>query len=289
MVLVLAAAAVACDDPTGISLRGDYFVSAASGSDTYDGSSGAPFKTITKALSVADSGDTIIVAPGRYDAALGETFPLVIPDWVELIGDEPNKGGGTTPTLIFGGGPTDGTIHTAIEPGAHVTIAGFSIRDSTPPVPNPTGILVRRDGVTIRNNRLVDNGEFGMIASDSAAGGVVAGNVIAGNGTAGIGFIGGGVSSRVENNTITGNNFGVYYDGTGGDLGGGASASAGGNTLSCNTTNDVYADAAVAIAAASNRWDHAPPTTGAAGDIWDDAGGATVTATGATLATAACT
>lgn len=44
-----------------------WYVNVATGSDTNDGtSSGTPFKFITKAMSVALSGDTINVAPGTY-------------------------------------------------------------------------------------------------------------------------------------------------------------------------------------------------------------------------------
>ena len=41
-----------------------------------------PFLTITKALGVATSGDTIIIAPGEYQ----ETFPMTVPDGVTLRG-----------------------------------------------------------------------------------------------------------------------------------------------------------------------------------------------------------
>ena len=41
-----------------------------------------PFLTITKALSVASSGDTIFVAPGEYQ----EVFPMTVPDGVTLRG-----------------------------------------------------------------------------------------------------------------------------------------------------------------------------------------------------------
>ena len=41
-----------------------------------------PFLTITKALSVATAGDTVVVAPGEYQ----ETFPITVPDGVTLRG-----------------------------------------------------------------------------------------------------------------------------------------------------------------------------------------------------------
>ncbi|MBN2847910.1 MAG: cell wall-binding repeat-containing protein [Coriobacteriia bacterium] len=68
----------------------DIWVSATTGSDTTgDGSAAAPFKTITKALSVAAAFDDIHVMPGTYNTALGETFPLDIPQHVSLLGEGP--------------------------------------------------------------------------------------------------------------------------------------------------------------------------------------------------------
>jgi putative cell wall-binding protein len=54
----------------------DYWVDAVGGSDANVGSEAAPFKTITHALSVAGSLDTLKIMPGVYDTANGETFPL---------------------------------------------------------------------------------------------------------------------------------------------------------------------------------------------------------------------
>jgi hypothetical protein len=58
-----------------------------------NGSQACPFKTITQALAAVTGLSsppalaTINVAPGTYDAALGETFPLVIAANVQLTGD----------------------------------------------------------------------------------------------------------------------------------------------------------------------------------------------------------
>jgi len=68
----------------------DIWVSATTGSDTTgDGSEATPYKTITKALSVAAAFDDVHVMPGTYDTALGETFPLDIPQHVSLLGEGP--------------------------------------------------------------------------------------------------------------------------------------------------------------------------------------------------------
>jgi hypothetical protein len=82
----------------------DYYVDAAAGLDTNPGTSGQPFQTITKALTTADSNKIIKVNPGTYNAALGETFPLVMKPGQVLIGDISNKGVGSTPTYIVGVG-----------------------------------------------------------------------------------------------------------------------------------------------------------------------------------------
>src|SRR5688500_17905353 len=63
-----------------------------------------PFRTITRAIATVLAGQTIQVAPGTYDAALGETFPLLLPPGTALLGDELTKGNGSTPTRIEGGG-----------------------------------------------------------------------------------------------------------------------------------------------------------------------------------------
>ena len=75
-----------------------YYVDAVNGSNsTGNGSAAAPWKTITYALSqVGDPPSEIHVAPGNYNAALGESFPLVMESGTSLLG------AGYTTTLISG-------------------------------------------------------------------------------------------------------------------------------------------------------------------------------------------
>src|SRR5882672_7195941 len=55
-------------------------VDAANGNDVSGtGSSGRPFKSITRALQPS-SGNGLILHPGTYDVANGETFPIRFPD-----------------------------------------------------------------------------------------------------------------------------------------------------------------------------------------------------------------
>ena len=69
-----------------------YYVSSGDGDDNNSGSETDPFRTISHALSfVKDAGavTTIYVGQGEYSREEnGETFPIVVPDNVHLIGDE---------------------------------------------------------------------------------------------------------------------------------------------------------------------------------------------------------
>ncbi len=293
-VIVLAALALAAcpfkkekrhDDPA------IYYVSASAGLDTNSGAQSSPFKTITHAMRVATRGGaTVHVAPGTYSS--DETFPIVVPAGVLLIGDEPNKGGGSTPTSIVGGGgqapgATAG-VGVALLPGAGSTIAGFTITNNNPALSGRYGLFLSNSSVTLRNNTVTGATHKAGVYVDASTNHMITGNRIVDNGASsagsGLAFGKGGVGSKVENNVITGNGFGVEYDVAGGDLGG--AGSAGGNVISCNTQNNLvsFAPSAITITAASNMWDHAPPTRGSSSgnDIFDSSGFATINAIPAT-------
>ncbi|HEY5996947.1 MAG TPA: DUF1565 domain-containing protein [Candidatus Deferrimicrobiaceae bacterium] len=280
-----------------------FTVDAATGNDNTGNGTTIPYKTITKALSVAVAGDNVTVAPGTYNSALGETFPIVIPAGVKLIGDEANKGNGTTPTTITGGGaaasPVYSFVRAAVVMSDNTALAGFLVTGTAPdPVTNPPmGVIALGDNVSIRNNRLVNSGKGGLYWVSGGNGSVVAGNVIQGNGPTnngtGISFINGtGPGVRIENNVIRLNVIGVDYDApaASGDLGGGATGSAGGNVIAANSSINLWTniDAGSTISARNNAWSNVPPTStsssSASGfDIYNQYG-ATIDTTGATLA-----
>jgi hypothetical protein len=268
----------------------DYWVDSSNGSDVSPGTKDKPFKTITKALGLVTTGRTVNVAPGSYDLANGEVFPLQLPAGAILNGDESNKGAGTPPTVIKGGSPT-GHIGTSIEAGANSVIAGFTILHDDAGATANMNIAITNDGITLRNNHVIDGGRNGIYIYAGASNHVIAGNIIQGNSGVGLGFIGGGIGSRVEDNLITGNSGGVEYDSPGGDMGGGATGSTGGNIISCNNRNDLWTNSGVTIDAQNNLWDHVPPTVsdGAGGgiDIRRDLA-STVITTGAMLAPSPC-
>src|SRR5207245_10110646 len=86
-------------------------------------------------------------------------------------------------------------------------VIGVYVADdgATPPTPSTNHVIT--------GNRIVDN------APSSGEG---------------LAFVSGGAGSKVENNVITGNGFGVDYEVAGADLGGGSAGRAGGNVISCN-------------------------------------------------------
>lgn len=278
-----------------------FTVNAATGDDTNGNGTMLPYKTITKALSVAVSGASVTVAPGTYDAALGEIFPIIVPAGVSLIGDEANKGNGSTATTIIGGGNAAGHptfISAAIVPMDNTVVAGFVITGTAPSpvVQHPMGFIVEHDTVKIRNNRVVNSGKTGIYFFGGGTNCLVAGNVIQSNGVdnngGGIAFVNGtGPGVRIENNIIRLNVYGVEYDApaTSGDLGGGTQGSAGGNIIAGNFNIDLWTDvdAGVTISARNNFWSHVPLTSTASStasgfDLYNKLG-ATVDTTGAAL------
>lgn len=83
---LLAAALLLFGSPANLAYATDYFVSG-SGSDAADGlSSATAFRTITRAMATAGSGDRILVESGTFNAGAGEAFPIDLADGVEVRG-----------------------------------------------------------------------------------------------------------------------------------------------------------------------------------------------------------
>ncbi len=88
--------------------------------DTDDDSS---FRTITAALRAAQPGDLIRVAPGRYDVALGEEFPLLIDKELALV-----SSAGPEQTVIDAGGVgAPAVVEIRIRAG-RASLRGFTLR-----------------------------------------------------------------------------------------------------------------------------------------------------------------
>lgn len=96
------------------------WVDAATGADTNSGTFALPVKTIKKALTLAT--DTIMVRPGTYNTALGETFPITIPTGIKL-----QSTSGAASTIIDATGANTRVIHCSAN--ANTTLVeGFTIK-----------------------------------------------------------------------------------------------------------------------------------------------------------------
>ncbi len=71
----------------------EYFVSPFGDDSLGDGSASNPWRSVTRAMQAAGSGEQIQVGAGTYDSFNGEAFPVVVKDGVSLIG--PITGTGT--------------------------------------------------------------------------------------------------------------------------------------------------------------------------------------------------
>lgn len=165
----------ACSDdstvapPPGGNPSTDRYVNQATGDDGNNGSSGAPWATITHALATADTFVTIRVAPGTYDAANGESFPLIMKKGQTLVGNVAGKGAGGTPTLIQGEGAysLDQLDWTALLGADRARVAGFSIVSATDPN-FYAGITVDGGSMEIDNNTF-PTGSYAGIGSGNDA------------------------------------------------------------------------------------------------------------------------
>ncbi|MBW4496460.1 MAG: DUF1565 domain-containing protein [Oscillatoria princeps RMCB-10] len=159
-------------------------VNPTSGNDsTGNGSEGAPFKTLTRALSVAGPNTVILLAPGTYSAQTGETFPIPLKPGVTVQGDPNTRG---QKIVISGGGtylsPSVGTQNVAILGADKAGLAGVTVTNSNPRgyglwvestsplVTDSTFAGNTHDGISvngtgapvIRNNHFYQNGASGI-------------------------------------------------------------------------------------------------------------------------------
>ena len=189
-----------------------YYVDAVNGNDlTGDGSAGAPWRTVSHALSRVNSpGSEICVAAGVYDQALGESFPLTMTSGVSLLG------AGYATTVLWG----DGVNPVVLFPGSNAftestSISGFQIaygfygveiggRGDHYPSPviennwiteNDSGVYIellenQQDTTIIRDNLISGNINHGIFGYPKRQGAhlstQIEGNRIEGNGRDGI-------------------------------------------------------------------------------------------------------
>lgn len=249
--------------PTFMVASADYFVNPRLGSDTAAGTTAAqPFKTLTHALAVAGApvladdarkgaGPVVALAPGLYDAANGETFPIIVPTGVAVIGDEDNHGSGI---VVAGAGPLPGRadMQSALIPSPYAAVAGIHVAAS--------GVhsmaydeTIGGAGITLRNNTIESGGMSGLYIQ-VASGGVIVNNIWSGGTKWTLLAVGGNGDTRVQENIFQGP---VELDNNYVDLGGGTGASIGHNQI---IGDAMCYFAGAGIKARNNHWRHAPPT-----------------------------
>ena len=142
------------------------------GSDANDGKTvGAPFRTLTKALSVAEDGSAIHVAAGLYDAAAGETFPLVANGIAGLclVGDGPAQ------VLVDAGGG-DGAL--ALQNCPNAVVQGMSFKNAIRTTSNGTdahayggGLALLFSGGVVVENCAFENNKVSSASKGAYGGG----------------------------------------------------------------------------------------------------------------------
>ena len=220
-------------------------VDGVNGNDANAGDCTAPFKTITKATSVATSGQSISVKPATYDTALGETFPINVPAGVTIIGDVIHLG---TQDIVSG----------SVNLGVGSAVLGLAITGVTT-LANNSGIAY-----SVLKNPPADTNDTSKTCLNVNGTGVLITTVIAANCSTGA-FVNMGKSAKIRNSFFILNNVGIRLvpkpligAGTNGIADLGTASDLGGNTLSCGINADLWSNKA-AISAVGNKWDHNPP------------------------------
>ncbi len=182
------------------------YVNPQTGSDRPDqGRSTTPFKTITYAMSRAQSGQIIQLADGTYSSASGEQFPLKLRSDLTLRGHEANKG---KDIVILGGG----TLRTgsgfpqnvAIAVGDRAELRGVTV---TNPNSRGYGLWIENASPAIANNTFLDNKQDGgLITGKSTA--IISSNQFFRNGTSGL-AIEGAASPDIRGNLFQQTTFGM--------------------------------------------------------------------------------
>jgi parallel beta-helix repeat protein len=124
------------------------------------GTSANPYKTITSALSRAEAGTVIQLAPGSYSS---ESFPIKLKPGVTLRGDESSKG---ERVVISGGGDYISSIfakqNITILADQDTTIEGVTVTNTNE---RGTGVWVESTNPTIKNSTFLNNAREGVFVT----------------------------------------------------------------------------------------------------------------------------
>lgn len=144
--------------PVGVKV---IYVDPAVGTDgNHANTQAAPYRTISYALSEAQPGTIVQLAPGKYTYESGEVFPLMIKSGVILQGDEATKG---TNVLIVGGGgiisPTFAGQNVTVWADNNSAIRGVTIAN---PNSRGTGVWIESTNAIVQNSTFTNNQREGV-------------------------------------------------------------------------------------------------------------------------------
>lgn len=188
------------------------YVNPANGADSAGAgtTSSAPYKSISFALSQAQPGAVIQLAPGNYNQESGESFPLLLKPGVTLRGDEATKG---QAILITGGGfytsRTFARQDITILADQDTTIAGVSV---TNPNSRGTGVWVESTNPIIKNSTFTNSVREGVFVTGTGNPKVES-NVFVQNKGNGI-SIAKAAQGEIRNNLFQDTGFGLAIGGT---------------------------------------------------------------------------
>ncbi|MDJ0620209.1 MAG: DUF1565 domain-containing protein [Calothrix sp. MO_192.B10] len=170
----------------------------------------APYKTISFALSKAQSGTTVQLAPGNYSAETGEQFPLDVKSGITLRGDDSTKG---QATVINGSGTyisrTFARQNITILAQNNSVISGVTV---TNPASRGTAVWVESTNPTIQNSTFINSLREGVFVTGTGNP-TIENNIFSGNKGNGV-SIAKDAKGLVRNNLFQSTGFGLAIGGT---------------------------------------------------------------------------
>lgn len=182
------------------------YVNAIAGSDSAgNGTQMSPLKTITHALQNASSNTVIVLAPGEYSEATGESFPLQLKAGVTVQG---TPGPGRDTVVIRGSGtymsPSQGLENSTIVAVDRSGLGNVMVMN---PHAQGTGVWIETGSPVLRDNVFAGSGRAGVHIAGAGAP-VIQRNYFTENGLAGL-IIEGRCQAQVQGNVFEKTGIGI--------------------------------------------------------------------------------
>lgn len=162
LTLFLAALLTCFGSPGAVLFAQDWFVSPAGDDVAGDGSEQNPFRSITRALQATRPGDTVKVAPGRYNQSNGEEFPMLVDGDVTVSGLPDEKEEAIVQTAV------NKTLFVLGRGGARSARGAIENLRLEKQGSNPA-VRAQGKGVTIRNNTIYAPGGAGVQVGNASS------------------------------------------------------------------------------------------------------------------------